>query len=164
MKTKLILRLTLVLSFGVTNCLFAQTNQPGGLITKAQVLEVLKSIDNGLVKKDADAVAANFASNAVITATVVEEQRTDTTKANKKEYRQSLEAGFKVFDNYKLQRKDVTIEISPDGRKATSLSTVIEAYRFDGKAKRAITKESAAFELIGGRGLVTKMDSKVTIE
>lgn len=142
----------------------AQTNQPGGMISKAQILDILKSIDKGLVKKDAAAVVANFASNAAITATVVEDQRTDTTRANKEEYLKSLEAGFKAFENYKLQRKDVTPEISPDGRTATSLSTVIETYRFDGKAKRASSKESASFELIGGKVLLTKMDSKVTIE
>ncbi len=150
--------------FGVTNCLFAQTNQPGALISKAHVLEILDSIDKGANENDAAAVVANFASNAVITATVVEEQRTDTTKANKKEYQQSLEVGFKGFDNYKLQRKNVTIEIASDGQRATSLSTLIETYRFNGKAKRASTKESASFEIIGGKVLLTKIDSKVTIE
>ena len=160
-KIKVILCLALV---SMMSCLFAQTSQLSPKISKTQVLVVLDSIDKGLTNKDAGTVVTNFASNAVITATIVERQQTDTTKANKEKYRLSLEAGFKVFDDYKLRRKDVTVEIAPDGQKATSLSTLVETYRFDGRAKQAATKESASFEMIGGKVLLTKMDSKVTIE
>lgn len=166
MKPKIILCLALVFNFVLTNCLFAQTGQADGKISKARVLEILNSIDTGLVKKDAAAVVANFASNAVISATVVEGQRTDMATNDTSNYRSNLEAGFKSFDNYKLQRKDVTVEITPDGKKAMSLSTLVETYHFAGNAELAVTKESATFEIIGGKILLTKMDSKskVTIE
>lgn len=137
-----------------------------GKISTTNIFAILDSMDQGLVKKDAALVVANFASNAVITAVVVEGPRTYTSTNDMSNYRSSLEAGFKSFDDYKLQRKDVIVQISPDGRKATSSSTLVETYRFAGNAERAVTKESASFELVDGNIRLTKMDSsgKVTIE
>lgn len=139
-----------------------------GKISKKNILSVLDSMDKGFLNKDAAAMFANFASNAVIIITVVEGQRTYTTTNNTSSYRRDLEAGFKSFDDdfddYKLQRKGVTVEISPDGRKATSQSTMVETYRSHGKTKRGITKESATFGVIDGNIRLTKMDSKETIE
>lgn len=133
-------------------------------ISEANILATLDSIDRGLLNKDAAAVVANFASNAVITATVVERQRTDTTTNDPSSYRRSLEAGFKSFDDYKLWRKAITVEMSPGGRKATSQSTLIESYSFSGNTQRAVTQESGTFELINGKARLTKRNSKVTIE
>lgn len=72
-----------------------------GKISKAQVLDILESMDKGLLDKDATAVVANFADNAIITATTVEGKRTDTTKNDTNSYRRSLEVGFK--ERRKLQ-------------------------------------------------------------
>jgi len=137
-----------------------------GRLSTTNIFAILDSMDQALVKKDAAMVVAHFASNAVITAAVVEGQRTYTTTNDTSSYRSSLEAGFKSFDDYKLQRKDVIVQISPDGRKATSSSTLVETYRFAGNAERAITQESDAFEVMDGNIRLTKMDSsgKVTIE
>jgi hypothetical protein len=134
-----------------------------GKIYKTNILTILESIDRGLLNKDAAAIVANFASNAVITAATVEGIRTDKSKDDTSSYRRSLEAGFKSFDDYKLQRKDVTVEISPDGRKAGSVSTLVETYHFAGNAERAVTEESDTFVIIDGKILLTKMDSKVKV-
>jgi len=133
-------------------------------ISKADVQAVLNSIDNGVLKKDAGAVIANFASNAVITATISEGGRKDTTKQDAKGYRQALEAGFKSFDNYIIKRKDVTIEVAPDGKSARSNSALLETYRFNGKMQQGLTKESATFERVGTKVLIVKMHSEVTVE
>jgi hypothetical protein len=134
-----------------------------GNISKAQVLEILDLIDQGLLAQDAGAVVANFASNAVITATEIEGKWTGTNKDDTASYRKKLATGFQAgVDDYKLQRKEVVVEIAPDGRKATSQSTLIETYRWDGKSNEAVTHESASFEIVGERILLTKMDSKTT--
>jgi hypothetical protein len=134
-----------------------------GRIYKTNILAILESIDRGSLNKDAAVVVANFAANAVISATVVEGSRTDTRTDGTSDYRNNLEAGFKSFDDYKLQRKYVTVEISPDGRKAGSVSTLVETYHFAGNAERAVTEETDTFEIIDGKVLLTKMDSKVKV-
>jgi hypothetical protein len=123
-------------------------------------------MDKGFRNKDAAAIFANYARNAVIIATMVEGPRTTTMTNDTSSYRRDVEAGFESFDDYELQRKDVAVEITSAGQKATSQSTVVETYRFAGKTERAITKESVTFELIHGNIRLTKMDSsvKVTIE
>src|ERR1035438_9411017 len=66
------------------------TTQQTPAISKAQVEAVLASVDKAFVKKDAAAVTANYASNAVITATIVEDGRTTKTKHVRDDYQQTL--------------------------------------------------------------------------
>jgi hypothetical protein len=142
-----------------------QLVQPvNGKISKTNILTILDSMDKGFLNKDAAAIFAGFASNAVIVATVVEGPRTTTTTNDTSSYRRELEAGFESFDDYELQRKDVAVEITSDGQQAMSQSTLVEAYRFSGKTERAVTKESDTFEVMDGKIRLTKMNSKVTIE
>jgi hypothetical protein len=49
-------------------------------------------------------------------------------------------------------------------RTATSSSVLTETFRFDGKIKQAVTKESATFGMIEGKVLLTAMNSEVTIK
>ena len=51
-----------------------------GKISKEQVLNILRTMDDVLANKDASAIVTNFANNAVITATIVEGQRMDTSE------------------------------------------------------------------------------------
>ena len=134
-----------------------------GKISKTNIMAILDAMDQALVRKDAGLVVAKFASNAVIIVTVVEGPGTTTMTNDTSAYRRDVEAGFKSFDDYKLQRKDVIVRISPDGQKATSLSTLVETYRFAGNAERAVTKESATFELVEGKIRLTKMNSNVKV-
>jgi hypothetical protein len=137
-----------------------------GKMSMTNIFAILDSMDNGFRNKDAAAISAGFASNAVIIATVVEGPRTTTMTNDTSSYRSDVEAGFKSFDEYELQRKDVAVEITSDGQKATSQSTLVETYRFSGKAERAVTQESATFEVLAGKIRLIKLNSqvKVTIE
>jgi hypothetical protein len=142
-----------------------QLVQPvNGKISKTNILSILDSMDKGLLKRDAASIFANFASNAVIIATVVEGPRTTRMTNDTSSYRRDVEAGFKSFDDYELRRKDVAIEISADGQEAMSQSTLIETYRLFGKTERAVTKESDTFEAVDGKIRLTKMNSEVEIE
>lgn len=126
------------------------------VITKAQVKAVLDAIDKALVKKDAAAVAANYASNAVITATILERGETFKTRHGRDDYKKTLEAGFKSFDNYTLQRKELAVDIAPDGKTARCASTLIEKYSFDGKMQEAVSKELTSLAIVDGKVLVTE--------
>ena len=164
MNLKIILGLALVLNLMLADGLLAQTHQPNSKISKTQILDIFVAMDRGLTNKDAAAVVASFSSNAVITATVVEDRRTDKTKHDPDSYRRSLEAGFQDFSDYQFARKDIAIQIADDGRTATSSSVLTEIFRFDDKIKHAVTKESATFAMIEGKVLLTAMSSEVTIK
>jgi hypothetical protein len=140
------------------------TTQQTPAISKSQVQAVFDSIDKAFVKKDAAAVTANYASNAVITATIVEGGRTTKTKDVRDDYQKTLEAGFAGFTDYSLQRKDVTIEIAPDSKTAQCVSTVVEKFRLDGKQEEAVTKESVTFAMLDDKVLVTDDHSDTTIK
>jgi hypothetical protein len=163
MKPKLILLHALVLNFALADCSFAQAGRMDETISKVRIMEILNSIDAGVVKQNASAVVADFATNAVISAMVVEGSRTYTTTNDTTDYRNILKASFKSFDDYKLQRKNIIIQISSDRQRAASLSTLIETFRFAGNAERAVTEESDTFEIIDGKVVLTKMDSKVEV-
>jgi hypothetical protein len=134
------------------------------IISKTDVQAVLDSIDKALLKKDAAAVVANYASNAVITATILESGHKDTTRHGRDDYESTLRAGFTAFDNYSLQRKDTSIEIASDGKTAQCKSRLIEKFRFDGKMEQAISKESISFAIQDGKVLVTKDHDDTAIE
>ena len=138
--------------------------QQTAAISKAQVQAIMDSIDKGLVKKDAAAVAVNYSSNAVITATIVEHGRTTETKHVRDDYKHTLEAGFTSFSDYSLQRKDVTIEIAPDGKTAQCISTLVEKFRFDGKTQEAVSRETVSFAILDGKVLATKDHSDTNIK
>jgi hypothetical protein len=137
--------------------------QSGG-ITKAQVAAVMAAIDKALLKKNATGIVAHYASNAVSTATIIQGGETNQTRHGRQDYKETLEAGFKSFGNYTLERKELVIEIAPDGKTARCTSTLIEKYSFDGKMQQAVSKQSASFLLIDGKVLITQEHSDVVVK
>ena len=138
--------------------------QNGVKLSRDQVVAALNSIDRGLANRNAAAVVANFATNAVITATVAEGRFKDSTKHTSTEYREALEASLKESELYQITRSDVSVELSPDGKTAKVSSTLVEDYRFEGTLRHAVSKVVARCELIGGKVLFTRCHSEVNIK
>jgi hypothetical protein len=133
-------------------------------ISKTDVQAVLDSIDNALLRKDAAAVVAHYARNAVIKATVFDNGHKDVSTRDRGDYQRTIDAGFKVFSDYTLQREDVSIEIAADGKTAHSTFTVIEKYRFGGDMKQAVSTESVSFVREDGQVVVSKEQDKTMIK
>jgi len=139
--------------------------QQGIGISKAQVQAVLDSIDKACLNKDAAAAVANYASNAVITATVVQNGQTYTNRQSRDEYLRVLEGSLKNTGDYSLQHKDVVIEIAPDGRTAQCRFTLVEKWRWNTSGmQEADTRESLTLALLDGKLLVTKDHSDVAVQ
>ena len=139
--------------------------QQTNVISKADVQAVLDSIDKGLVKKDADAVVANYSRDAVIAANVWEDGGTTGTTFKRDEYKQSLERYFASLIDYSLQRTDVKIEIAPDGKTAECACTLMEnlKYKSDGSKIESQTDASLSFAIINGKVLITKEHDDITM-
>ncbi len=154
----------LFLSFFTVIFAWAAIGQSSGGISQAQVQAVLDAIDKACLNKDAAAAVANYASNAVITATVVQNGQTYTNRQSRDEYLHVLDGSLKNTADYSLQHKDVVIEIAPDGRTAQCRFTLIEKWRGNnGGMQEADTKESLSFSLLDGKLLVTKDHSDVAV-
>ncbi|HTY86685.1 MAG TPA: hypothetical protein VMB80_04410 [Candidatus Acidoferrum sp.] len=138
--------------------------QQGDRISKAQVQAVLDSIDKACLNKDAAAVIANYASNAVITATVVQNGQTYTNRQNREDYRRALENSLKNAADYSLRHRDVAIQIAPDGQTAQCSFTLIERWRGDiGKMEEGDTKESLGLVRVDDKLLIARDHSDVTV-
>jgi hypothetical protein len=142
----------------------AGIGQQVGRISKDQVLAVLKSIDAGERDKNATAIVANIATNAVLTSTIDENGHKDLQRYDGAEYKRILEISLKEPGPVTVKRSHVAIEVWADGKTARATSIIVEDYQFEGKMKHGVTQESATFELIQGKVLVTKMDSLVTVK
>lgn len=130
---------------------------PSSRISTAQVQTMLDSIDKACLNKDAAAVLANYASNAVITSVTVQNGQTYTSKRGWEDYLHTLEDGLKNAKDYSLQHKNVVIEIAPDGQTAQCRFTLVERWRGNsGGMEEGLTKESLSLALLGGRLLITK--------
>ena len=138
--------------------------QNGVRLSKDQVIAALDSIDRGLTNRNAAAVVANFATNAVITVTIQEDHFKDSLRHTTTEYREILESSLKEPGPYRIKRSDVSIELSPGGKTATVVSTLVEDYNFEGKLKHGVSKETATFQLIGAKALLTSLHSEVNIK
>jgi hypothetical protein len=139
--------------------------QQTNVISKADVQAVLDSIDKGLVKKNADAVVANYSRDSVITASVWEDGNTSGTTFKRDEYKQSLERYFQSLVDYSIQRKDVKIEIAPDGKTAQCACTFVEKlkYKSDGSRIESSTEASLSFAIFDGKVLITKEHDDITM-
>ena len=138
--------------------------QQGAGISKAQIQAVLDSIDKACLNKDAAGAVANYSSNAMITATVVQNGQTYTNRQSRDEYLHVLEGSLKNTADYSLQHKDVVIEIAPDGRTAQCRFTLVEKWRGNnGGMEEGDTKESLTLALLDGKLLVTTDHSDVTV-
>ena len=132
-------------------------------ISKTDVQAVLDSIDKACLKKDAAAVIANYASNAVITATIVGSDfpATPVQFDNIDSFKGDLEMGFVADEDYSFQRKQISIEMGSGGETAQCSFTEIATYRFRGKMEKDVIKESIFLAKLGSKVLITKDHSDV---
>jgi hypothetical protein len=134
-------------------------------LSKESVHTVLDSIDKALLEKDANAVIVNYASNAVITATIVDHGRKDKTHyKTSKAYGDVLKNSFDAYSDYKIMRTNQTIKISFSGKTAEVTATIIEAFTLGGNAERSVTQESVTLEAINGKFLVIQEHDDVKVD
>jgi hypothetical protein len=158
---KSIVCIIIVVAAILTVLLWARSSE----LSKASVQAILDSVDKALLEKDAAAVVANYASNAVITATIVERGTSSTTHyESSKDYGNVLKDSFGAFSDYTITRTNVAINISLGGKTAEATSTIIETFTLGGNAEKSITHESTTLEVINGKVVITKEHDDVKVD
>ena len=130
-------------------------------ITKEKILNLLKSIDEAAIKKDAKTIMAHMAPNAVIKMEMPGPEGKQIFRWNTKEYETNLKQSYAEVSDYQYKRVNTKIEIAKDGRTARVTDTVLETVSVGGQTIHSETKETALLEWQNGKLLITTLDAVV---
>jgi hypothetical protein len=133
-------------------------------IEQSQILDLLKSLDEACLKKNAKSACTNFAQDAAITATFSQNGQAFTDKYDKIKYQENLERGFPTFDDYTSERTNTNIHIASDGKSATAKSALIEEFRSSGVKMKSTSEENYSFELVNGAILINSMSNVSVVQ
>ncbi|MFZ0467716.1 MAG: hypothetical protein WAL92_02205, partial [Thiogranum sp.] len=86
-----------------------------------------------------------------------------TVRIDKDQYLGLIERGWDRIGNYAYQRKDVVVNVAPDGLSGESSSTVIETFTVDGKDTVSKVREYAHYELEDGRPVIFTVETQTLV-
>jgi hypothetical protein len=138
------------------------------VITKANVLALLASIDTAIAHGDAAGVTVHCATHAAIsvTATIAlhgdrYQTANDYTKDDLQDW---LRIGFLAYSPAPLHRRITAIKIAADGQTARCDSTVVERCSLLGDPITVTSKESLSLALVRGKVMVTRDQETATVQ
>ena len=138
------------------------------VISKANVLAVLASIDTAIANGDAAAVTARCTTNAAISVTATIDlhgDRYQTANAyTKDDLQEWLRIGFLAYSPAPLHRRITAIKIADDGKTARCDSTVTERCSLLGDAITVTSKESLSLAIVRGKVMVTRDHEVATVQ
>ena len=140
--------------------LYASQAAAASKITTEQVREVMEATDIAAEHRDTQAIRAYLGRNFFKYIDATEGEKEATVRIDREQYLQVIEHGWKKVKNYGYQRKDIVINVTPDGSEAESFSTVVETFTVDGKDMVSKVREYATYELEDGRTVIVNIDGQ----
>lgn len=135
-----------------TRVLQAQDDAGSGRkITKREVEAMIAASDQAQRRFDVDAMMSFFADDAQIEVVVRSGHRTGRRALRKPELAVIAKRHRDDFTDYKFQRQNTLIEISPNGMQAEVRSTLIETWRSGGQMVTMTSEEQDLLELRNGK-------------
>jgi hypothetical protein len=132
-------------------------------ITAEQVRQVMAATDAAAQDADVQTIG-NYLGRAFFKYVDVRaNEEPATARINRDQYLQMIQEGWSKVDNYAYQRKDVVINVAPDGSTAESFSTVVETFAVDGNEMVSKVREYARYELENGRPVIVNIDSQTLV-
>ena len=135
----------------------AQATQQTQKITEAQIRNILEQMKVATKNKNAEGITKFMSPNVAIEITVQAASGSQTLRLTGQEYRQYLEQGFQMMQNYNGSYSNLKVQINPDGKAATAIFDVNEEVSFQGQKIRSSSAETIRFELIQGKILATSV-------
>jgi hypothetical protein len=129
-------------------------------LTVEEVRQVMEATDVAAGHHDTQAIGAHLGQKFFKYIDIPSGEEPATAKINREQYLQIIEQGWNKVQNYAYQRKDVVINVTPDGSAAESFSTVIETFTVDGKDMVSKVREYASYALENGRAVIVNIDSQ----
>jgi hypothetical protein len=134
-----------------------------GKITAAQIREVMAAADLASQQRDTKAIGACLGEKFFKYIDVPMDKLPATVRIDKDQYLGLIERGWDRIDNYAYQRKDVVVNVAPDGLSGESSSTVIETFTVDGAETVSKVREYARYELEDGRPVIVTVQTQTLV-
>jgi len=134
-----------------------------GKITAAQIREVMTAADMASQQRDTLGIGACLAEKFFKYVDVPTDKLPATVRIDKDQYLGMIERGWNRIQNYAYQRKDVVVNVAPDGLSGESFSTVIETFTVDGKDTVSKVREYAHYELEDGRPVIITVQTQTLV-
>lgn len=132
-------------------------------ITRQQVLQVIDASDMAARNRDAEGVGVYLGSRFFKYIDLPSEKTPLAVELSKKQYIEEIARGWQQLEKYNYQRKDVVVNIAPDGRTAESFSTIIETFSVNGQEMVSKVREYANYELEDGRPVIVQIESHTLV-
>ena len=134
-----------------------------GKITAAQIREVMAAADLASQQRDTKAIGACLGEKFFKYIDVPMDKLPATVRIDKDQYLGLIERGWDRIDKYAYQRKDVVVNVAPDGASGESSSTVIETFTVDGAETVSKVREYARYELEDGRPVIVTVQTQTLV-
>jgi ketosteroid isomerase-like protein len=130
-------------------------------ITEEKVRAILKSMETAIIEGDVKGVTAHMAGDVVVKIHIPGPEGKEVITMDLKEYERHFEEGMKAAIDYSYLRKDLQIDIAPEGDTARVTSTVLESMTINNQVIKSITEETLVLELRRGRILITSAEGVI---
>jgi hypothetical protein len=135
----------------------------GETITVEQVRQVMAATDLAAEQHDTRGVAACLGRHFYKYVDVSSGTQQATARIGREQYLDFIEEGWARVRDYTYQRKDVVVNVVPDGSMAQSFSTVIETFSVDGRNMKSKVREYARYALEDGRPVIVHIDNQTLV-
>ncbi len=153
----------LIPAFWVTVLCFAMglpavaADDPAARITEKQVLGLLKTIDAEANRRSVKTAMDHMPKNIYITMLIPTAHGVRTQVVTPEQYKANLEQLWDLTSIYKRTRKEIQIDIAPDGRSATVTAKLAETTEVEGDTINTLVRETLTLELQDGKLMITTM-------
>lgn len=127
------------------------------------IQEVINATDAASLNRDTAAIGAALGSNFYRYIEVPSDGVPAAARITKQQYLKIIDEGWKKTSQYQYQRKDVVINLSPDGDSGESYSTIVENFVIDGNEMVSKIREYARYELEDGRPVIVNIDTQTLV-
>ncbi len=150
---------TTLTSIACTGVLLGLAGCGGNKLTEASVQEAITQADQASQRRDLPFFEQLLAPDAVATLDMRAANIPEPLQLNKSQYLQLMKVGWDaVGSNYRMERSNVRIDITPSGKSASVSATVSEFTTFQGTPSNSTSHQSLTYALIKDKLQVTRIN------
>ena len=112
-------------------------------------------------KKSIEEITKHWADDVIIRLEVPDKKGKQVYNFNKAQYESYLKETFKILHDYKVEFKDIKIDISSDGRTAKVTGKLVEKMTVNSRPIKSISGATDTIEMRSGRLVYTSMNAIV---
>lgn len=133
-------------------------------LTKDMIREVMEATDAASMQRDTAAIGVALGGKFYKYIDIPSDGGMPATvRIDKQQYLKLIDSGWDELGKYDYRRRDVVINLSPEGDSGESFSTIVENFEINGEAMVSKVREYARYELEDGRAVIVNIDSQTLV-